>query len=93
VAAFTAPPVHTHYLTGGAGFERGRFQVDEARQHSERAPWSPYHGLPVSLRVAETYLRGRRIFDGERVLARPGDGRFLRPQESPLPAEPERLRA
>lgn len=73
--------------------ERGRFQVDEARQHSERAPWSPYHGLPVTLRVAATYLRGRRIFDGEGVLARPGDGRFLRPQATPLRAQPERLRA
>jgi allantoinase len=47
----------------------------------------------VTLRVAATYLRGRRIFDGEGVLARPGDGRFLRPQATPLRAQPERLSA
>ncbi len=69
--------------------ERGSWKIDEARQHSERAPWSPYHGLPVSLRIAATYLRGRKIFDGEQVLARPGDGRFLRPGGAPRHAEPQ----
>lgn len=78
--------------------ERGSWQVDQSRQHSERAPWSPYHGLPVGLRVAATYLRGRKIFDGVQVLAKPGDGRFLRPQGlppggKPISAEPERLHA
>ena len=69
--------------------ERGSWKIDEARQHSERAAWSPYHGLPVSLRIAATYLRGRRILDGERVIARPGDGRFLRLAGAPRRAEPE----
>ena len=50
-------------------------------------PYTP--GLPVSLRIAATYLRGRKIFDGERVIAQPGDGRFLRPGGAPLRAEPE----
>jgi allantoinase len=69
--------------------ERGSWKIDEARQHSERAPWSPYHGLPISLRIAATYLRGRKIFDGEQVIARPGDGRFLRPGGAPPRAAPE----
>jgi hypothetical protein len=28
--AFTAPPTNTHYLTGGVGYERGRYQVNLA---------------------------------------------------------------
>ncbi len=60
--------------------ERGRFTFDEQRQHCRRAPWSPYHGRAVGMRVAATYLRGKHIFDGTEVLAAPGDGRFLQPE-------------
>ncbi|CAN5855732.1 dihydroorotase [soil metagenome] len=37
--------------------------------------WSPFHGLRVWGRVAEVRIRGRVAWDGERVLAAPGDGR------------------
>lgn len=40
--------------------------------------WSAYHGRRVRARVATTYLRGRAIWDGTHVLAKPGDGRFVR---------------
>jgi allantoinase len=33
--------------------------------------------MAMRARVAATYLRGARIWDGERVLARPGTGRFV----------------
>ena len=58
--------------------ERGDFTFDQARiidrpefQHSA------YHGRALRGRVAATYLRGQMIWDGETVLARPGQGRFV----------------
>jgi allantoinase len=73
---------------------RCRWQIDEARQHCQRAPWSPYHGLPVALRIAATFLRGRKIFDGDQVLAKPGQGMFLRPVgAASFPRQPMALRA
>ncbi|HEY8612398.1 MAG TPA: amidohydrolase family protein [Roseomonas sp.] len=58
--------------------ERGDFTFDEATildrpefQHS------PYHGRALRGRVAATYLRGRCIWDGSSVLAKPGEGRFV----------------
>jgi allantoinase len=41
--------------------------------------WSAYNGMTLPWRVAATYLRGRLAFDGTRVLAEPGTGRFVRP--------------
>jgi allantoinase len=31
----------------------------------------------MAARVAATYLRGRCVWDGASVLAKPGDGRFI----------------
>ncbi len=59
--------------------ERDDFTFDEASiQDRPEMRWSPYHGRRMRARVAATVLRGRVIWDGERVLARPGDGRFVR---------------
>jgi len=41
--------------------------------------WSPYSGMRVRGRVTEVRIRGRVVFDGEDVLAEPGDGRHLLP--------------
>ncbi len=41
--------------------------------------WSPYDGMEMAGRVAAAWLRGEPVFDGEKVLSRPGQGRFLRP--------------
>ncbi|MFZ6761108.1 dihydroorotase [Pseudoroseomonas sp. WGS1072] len=61
-----------------AVLEEGEFTFDEASiQDREDARWSPYHGRPMKVRVAATYLRGTRIWDGTTVSARPGQGRFL----------------
>ncbi len=58
--------------------ERGDYTFDQAKiidrpefQHSA------YHGRALRGRVAATYLRGEMIWDGETVLARPGQGRFV----------------
>lgn len=39
--------------------------------------WSPFEGWTVRGRVREVWIRGQRVFDGERVLAAPGSGRNL----------------
>lgn len=39
--------------------------------------WSAFHGMTMKAKVAATILRGRVIWDGAAVLARPGDGRFV----------------
>jgi allantoinase len=58
--------------------ERGDFSFDEASLVDRpEMNWSPYHGRTMRARVAATWLRGRMIWDGESVLAKPGDGRFV----------------
>jgi carbamoyl-phosphate synthase/aspartate carbamoyltransferase/dihydroorotase len=41
--------------------------------------WSPYSGMRVWGRVREVRIRGRVVFDGQDVLAAPGEGRRLWP--------------
>jgi allantoinase len=41
------------------------------------AGWSPYTGRTVHGRVIATFSRGEQIWDGDRVLAGPGRGRFV----------------
>lgn len=66
-----------------AVLEKGDFTFDEAMiQDRDEVRWSPYHGRKVRARVAATYLRGRQIWDGTAVLAKPGDGRFVKRQRT-----------
>ena len=59
--------------------ERGDFVFDEAAiVDRPELRWSPYHGRRMRAKVAATVQRGRVIWDGTQVLARPGDGRFVR---------------
>ncbi|MBX4967578.1 dihydroorotase [Rhizobium binae] len=41
--------------------------------------WSPYNGIALPWTVAATYLRGEKVAEGGKVLAKPGTGRFVRP--------------
>ena len=43
------------------------------------AGWSPFEGLEVRGRVAQTFVRGRAAYEDGAVVARPGDGRFIPP--------------
>ena len=59
--------------------ERASYKFDEAIiVDRPELRWSPYHGRAMRARVAATYLRGRCIWDGTNVLAKPGDGQFVR---------------
>ncbi len=52
---------------------------DAAESGNNVVGWSPYNGIELPWTVDATYLRGRLAFDGNRVLAEPGTGRFVRP--------------
>jgi len=59
--------------------ERAEYKFDEASiMDLPQFKWSAYHGRAMRARVAATYLRGRCIWDGKQVLAKPGDGRFVK---------------
>jgi allantoinase len=58
---------------------RGQFTFDQAAiVDRPEMRWSAYHGRVMRARVAATYLRGTCIWDGEKVLSQPGQGRFVR---------------
>jgi dihydroorotase-like cyclic amidohydrolase len=44
------------------------------------AGWDPYEERPIRGRVVMTMVRGRVVWDGKRVLAQPGWGRWAKPQ-------------
>jgi allantoinase len=52
------------------------FTVDAKKSYSS-AKWSPYDGWITQGRVVRTILRGKTIFDGERVVAPAGLGQFV----------------
>ncbi len=53
-----------------------RYEIRRENLHT-LCGWSPFEGWMVQGRVREVWIRGRRVFDGERVLAAPGSGRNL----------------
>jgi allantoinase len=53
-----------------------RWTIDPA-QLITPAGWSPYTGRTLRGRVVATFSRGEQVWDGERVLAGPGRGRFV----------------
>lgn len=59
--------------------EPGDFPFDEATiVDRPELRWSPYHGRAMKARVAAAMLRGQPIWDGSTVLAKPGQGRFVK---------------
>ena len=66
-----------------AVLEPGDFTFDQAAiLDRPEMRWSPYHGRPMRARVAATFLRGRMIWDGARLLSTPGTGQFVPRQQS-----------
>lgn len=55
---------------------QGSWTIDEAKLRST-AGWSPYHGMELQGRVTATYVRGQQVYDGDDILAAPGDGEFV----------------
>jgi allantoinase len=44
--------------------------------------WSPYDGISLPFRAVETYVRGTCVAAEGRVIAEPGQGRFISPQRA-----------
>lgn len=42
-----------------------------------RAKWTPFEGWKMRGKVTAVYLRGERVYDGEKILALPGTGRDI----------------
>ena len=57
-------------------------RYDAAASGNNFVGWSPYEGMELAYRPTATFQRGRLIFDGQRVLAEPGSGRFVTPSLS-----------
>jgi len=55
---------------------RQAFTVDAKKSYSS-AKWSPYDGWTTQGKVVRTILRGKTIFDGEKVVGQAGYGQFL----------------
>ncbi len=60
----------------------GRFVFDASKSLSAAA-WSSFDGREMRVRVSATFVRGSLVYDGDRIVNRPGDGRFLRPAREP----------
>jgi allantoinase len=43
------------------------------------AGWTPYEGMEIRGRVVQTFVRGQPAYEDGAVVARPGDGAFVRP--------------
>ncbi|RVA13180.1 hypothetical protein EN935_38965, partial [Mesorhizobium sp. M7D.F.Ca.US.004.03.1.1] len=59
-----------------AVLEPGQFVYNSADAHDD-VNWSPYDGMTFSVRVAASFVRGVEIWDGIRVRAAKGHGRFI----------------
>jgi allantoinase len=57
------------------------------------AGWSLFEGLEIRGRVTHTFLRGRPVYADGRVVAKPGEGRFLPPATRAAPTAREASRA
>jgi allantoinase len=58
-------------------------RYDPAASGHNAVQWSPYSGIELPYRPIATFLRGTPVFDGTRVLAEPGNGRFVCPAPAP----------
>jgi allantoinase len=59
--------------------EPGRFVFDASRSLSG-AQWSGFDGREMRIRVGATFVRGQIVFDGSKIVNKPGHGRFQRPR-------------
>lgn len=60
---------------------RETWRYDPAASDNVLTDWSPYAGRELDWRIAGTWLRGQQVFDGRTVLATPGTGRFVTPEQ------------
>jgi carbamoyl-phosphate synthase / aspartate carbamoyltransferase / dihydroorotase len=52
--------------------------IIQASQCFTRCGWTPFEGLPVHGRITRVVLRGKPVFEDQKILAEPGSGRDVR---------------
>lgn len=60
-----------------AVMEPVRWRYDPAASGNNAVSWSPYDGMELVYRPLATFVRGRLVAEGSRVLAEPGTGRLV----------------
>ncbi|MBV8512034.1 MAG: dihydroorotase family protein [Xanthobacteraceae bacterium] len=58
---------------------RDPYRYQAAASGNNFVSWSPYDGIELPYRVVATFLRGDCVAADGKVLAKPGNGRFVRP--------------
>jgi allantoinase len=58
---------------------RDHYRYQAAASGNNFVSWSPYEGIELPYRVVATFLRGDCVAADGKVLAKPGQGRFVRP--------------
>jgi allantoinase len=58
--------------------EPGKFVFDASKSLSA-VQWSSFDGREMRVRVGATFVRGQLVYDGSKIVNKPGHGRFLRP--------------
>jgi allantoinase len=59
---------------------RDPYRYDAAASGNNFVSWIPYQGVELPYRVIETWLRGECVASEGRVVAEPGNGRFVLPR-------------
>jgi allantoinase len=57
----------------------GRHRFDPSRSLSA-VQWSSFEDREFTVKVEATWCRGQQVYDGQAIVNRPGDGRFLQPR-------------
>jgi allantoinase len=58
---------------------REPYRYSAAASGNNFVSWSPYDGIELPFKVIETYVRGRCVAAEGKVIAAPGNGRFVSP--------------
>lgn len=57
------------------------YTYDAASSGNNVAGWSPFDGMRLPYKVAATYVRGTKVYDGKNVIVPAGTGQFVRPPQ------------
>jgi allantoinase len=60
-----------------AVLDPNRHWVFQAEKSRSSAKWSPYDGMEIQGKVTKSILRGRLIYEDDKLLAQGGDGEFI----------------
>ena len=52
----------------------------DASNSLSASQWSAFDGRDMRIRIGATFVRGQLVFDGTKIVNKPGHGRFLRPR-------------